>query len=218
VDIKTALLGLPVVMLILGPGPQTPSVRHFNDDRAGAQPSGFVLASMRQPSPGMWTVERTAANGYLLHAGNAAHAGGFSLAMAPHPTPADVLVSARLRLTGGSRAGGVVWNYVDVDHYSAAVLDLLRGELIWFRVVDGNKVRVEIEDDLELDGEAWHTLKVISDGSRVTVWLGGIRVLEDDRRGARSAVAVWAGVLAAGDAEAQFDDLRIEAAPDRRRR
>jgi hypothetical protein len=218
VDIKPALLALPVVLLVLGPAPQSPSVRHFNDDRPGVLPPGLVLASMRQPSPGTWTVERTAANGYLLHAANAAHAGGFSLALAPPPTPADLLVSARVRLTGGSRAGGVVWNYVDGDHYSSAVLDLRRGELIWYRVADGNKVRVEIEDDLELDGDAWHTLKVTTDGNRVSVWLGGIRVLQDERRAAPSAVPVLAGVLAAGDSEAQFDDLRIEAAPDRRRR
>ncbi len=216
--IRSLLLVLPVSLLALGPSPQAGSVRHFDDDRPGALPSGFTVAAMRQPSAGTWTVERTAANGYLVHASTTSHAGGFSLALAPGQAPIGILVSARLRLTGGTRAGGVVWNFVDANHYSAAVLDLARAELVLYRVVDGNRVRVEMEDDLELDLEAWHSLKVVSDDNRVTVSLGGVRVLQDERRTGRPVAPLRAGVLAAGDANVCFDDLRIEPAPDRRRR
>ena len=72
--------------------------------------------------------------------------------------------------------------------------------------------------NLTVDADGASVEVSVSDGNQVTIWLGGIRVLQDERRGARSVASAWAGVLAAGDAEARFDDLRIEAAPDRRRR
>jgi pyruvate,water dikinase len=173
---------------------------------------------MRQPSAGAWTVNRIASNGYLAHHGEAAHAGGFSLAVAPEETPERLLISARLRLSGGTRAGGLVWGYRDATHYYAVLLDLSRAEVVLYRVIDGNRVRVEAQDDLELDANAWHTLKVVSQDDRVVVSLGGIRVFEEEGKQFRRPLGLRAGLISAGDAEAWFDDLRIEAAPERRRR
>jgi hypothetical protein len=193
-----------------------PSVRNFDADRPGALPGGFELATLRQERPGTWLVHREEGNGWLAHRADPS-ASGFALALAPDPPLRDVEASVRLRLAGTARAGGLVWRYVDAGQYYAAVLDLAQQEIVLFRVTAGNRVILEVEDGLELDAAAWHTLKVVHDESRIAVSLGGIRVFEErDRGDDRHFTPGRSGVIAAGAADVWFDDLRI--APDRERR
>jgi hypothetical protein len=104
-----------------------------------------------------------------------------------------------------------VWHHADAGRYYAAVLDLAKGEITLFRVTEGNRVFLESEDGLELDPAAWYTLKIVHDGSRITVSLGGIRVFDErERRSDRIAGPGKVGVIVAGGSEAWFDDLRIE--------
>jgi hypothetical protein len=213
-----SVVTLAVAWAALQAASAPPPVTHtFNADGAGTLPAGFELAAMRQDGPGTWLVRRDGANGVLVHQA-ARGATGFALALAPDAPLRDVQASVRLRLTGGARAGGLVWRYADANHYYGAMLDLASAEVVLFRVTDGNRTFLEREDDLELDPSAWHTLKIVHDESRIKVSLGGIRVFEErDRRDARGAAPGKTGVLAAGAAEVWFDDLRIEADRDRRR-
>ena len=190
--------------------PQRAPAMSFDDDKPGGPPPGFTFAPWRQPAAGTWAIRRQAANGYLWHEADAT-ATGYSIALAPGPAFRDVSVTARLRLAGGSRAGGLVWRYQDEQNYYGVVLDLTQGRLTLLRVATGNRVFLEVEDDLQLDVDAWHTLRVVHDDDEVRVSLGGIRVFEEsDRRGGRTAAGGRTGVLAHGNAEVWIDDLRIE--------
>jgi hypothetical protein len=188
-----------------------PRVWTFDADRAGALPPGFTLAAMRQADAGTWLVRRDAANGLLVHDANPAHA-GFGLAIADAAPFRDGSVSVRLRLDGGARAGGVVWRYQDAENFHAAVLDLADRSLALYRIVRGNRVRVEDEEDLELDPAAWHTLKVVHDQAYVRVSLGGIRVFDERDR---TFGAGRVGLLASGGSLVSFDDF--QARPESRR-
>ena len=77
-----------------------------------------------------------------------------------------------------------------------------------YRVVNGNRIRLEREDDLELDPDAWHSLRVFQESGEIRVYLGGIRVFSERDRlpRARASVGIWAG----GDSTVMFDDFRIE--------
>jgi hypothetical protein len=188
----------------------------FDGDSAPSLPPGFELAAMRQDTPGRWLVRRDGANGALVHEATD-KATGFALALAPAAPLRDVQASVRLRLAGGARAGGLVWRYADASNYYGAILDLAKAEVVLFRVTTGNRTFLELEDDLELDTSAWHTLKIVHDESRIQVSLGGIRVFDErDRRYERDTAPGKTGVIAAGAAGVWFDDLRIE--PDRERR
>jgi hypothetical protein len=183
------------------------------DGPSGALPPGFVFAAFRQQSAGAWTLHQQDANGMLVHAASPGET-GYALAVAPGTPLGDVLVSTRLRLAAGARAGGVAWRYQDENNFYMAVLDLDRGELTLSRMLNGNRIELEREDDLELDASAWHVLKVVHDQAEVSISLGGIRVFEErDRRFGGTGSA---GVVAAGNGEVWFDDLRIE--PGQRRR
>jgi hypothetical protein len=171
---------------------------------------------MRQDGPGTWTARRDGTNGFLVHSPGPTQ-GGYAVALAPGEPQSDVIVSARLRLAGGARAGGVVWRHQDDNNFYAAVLDLTQGTLFMYLIRNGNRVTVESEDDLELDPAAWHTLRVVHERASVYVSLGGIRVFEE--RGGRLERTFGpgrAGLLAAGDSEVWFDDLRVEPGRPRR--
>ena len=186
---------------------QSVIVHSFDTDAPGTLPSGFVVAPFRQAAPGSWAVIASGPQQYLAH--SAGRQDGWTLAIDSGQRWNGVVLSARLRLAGGARAGGLVWRYQDPTNFRAVLLDLVNHKITGYRISGGNRFTFDGEDGLELDAEAWHTVKVVQESDEVTVSLGGIRVFRDeDRRGARSHDGL-VGVLAAGDAEVWVDDLRI---------
>lgn len=188
------------------------AVRTFDEDAIGAPPPGFTFATARQQTPGRWLVHTEGANHYLAHAAEPAAARGFSLAVLDAPHPAQMRASVRLKFTDGDRVGGLVWRYQDADNFYVAALDLRVQELALYRVVRGNRIRLDEEDELELDESAWHSLRVVQDDDDIRVSLGGIGVMRArDRTLAESGRAgVWSG----GGATTWFDDFRVEPERD----
>lgn len=182
------------------------SARTFDTESVGRPPAGFTFHVARDRTTPRWLVEREQANGVLAHRGDAGHA-GFSLALLATSAPPDLSLSARLRLSGGQRSGGIVWGVQDADNYYLARLDLDRQDIALYRVTAGNRTRIEGEDDLELDPTAWHTLRVVQQEESIRVYLGGIRVLRARDRTFNKGGRV--GLWCAGDAVAHFDDLRV---------
>ncbi len=194
-------------------------VHTFDRDAPNRPPAGFVFAAMRQSDAGRWRVRRQGSTAALVHDANAA-ADGYALAVEDRPPGRPASLSARVRLEGGARSGGLVWRYTDAQNYDALVLDLRRGTLALYRVRDGNRVRVEFEDDLELDPAGWHTLQVKLDADATRASIGGVRVFahhHDDRR-AHDVSVGRVGLVATGDSTVAFDDLRVEAGREDRDR
>jgi hypothetical protein len=216
---KTLRLTLVVAWLAAGiaVSAQTLLSRAFDTDKAGAPPPGFTFATFRPGPTSQWLVRGPAAQGHVAHlaAPGASTPGNtpYAIALADGPAVEDQVVSVRLRLAGGTRSGGLVWRYRDIRNFYAAVLDLTDGDLALYRILSGNSTRLEFEDGLELDVNAWHTLKVTHDDEEISVSLGGIRVFEDNSRRNRGGGAGAVGLFARSDSEVWFDDLRL----DRRR-
>jgi hypothetical protein len=181
----------------------------FDGDGVGRPPPGFTFRVVRDAAPARWAVQRDGTNGFLAHAGDASARDAFSLALIDAPMGDAASVSARTRLAGTRGAVGIVWRVQDADNYYLARLDLdgKEQDLGLYRIVNGNRVRVDGEDDLELDRSAWHTLKAVQERDEIRVYLGGIRVLRArDRTFTRpGAIGLWC----TGDAIAHFDDVRV---------
>ena len=188
-------------------------VRTFEGETVGKAPAGFVFRVARESAPAHWVLQREGPNSFLAHLGESSMRGGFSLAILETPLPARAtFVSARTRRAGQDGSLGVVWRVQDADNYYLAKLDLARQDIGLYRVVRGNRVRIEGEDDLELDPNAWHTLKIVQEETDIRVYIGGIRVLRArDRTFAASGAA---GLWSTGDAIAHFDDVRIGTEKD----
>ena len=188
--------------------------RTFDQEAVGAPPAGFSFAAARLPAAGPWLVRADGANRYLAHPSTASVSEGFSLAVLDTLPPVDLRLSARIKLVNGTRVGGLVWRYQNPENFLAVSLDLEGQAMALYRVVRGNRIRLEFEDDLELDRDAWHVVRVEHADGRIRVSLGGIGVMRArDRVVAESGRAgVWSG----GGAAAWFDDLRIEPELDDR--
>jgi hypothetical protein len=205
---------LAVLLAVGAVAAQRAPARTFETDPAGAAPPGFTFAATRQPQAGTWVVRADSGGHHLVHEADDPVQPGVSLAMIPAPALLrDVVVAVRIKLTGGG-SGGLVWHYEDAQNYYAVGLDLARHELAMYRVVQGNRIRVDREDDLELDDHAWHSLKVVHEDNSARVYLSGIRVFEvRDRTFRAGATGLWA----ASGSRVAFDDLRTEPAKERER-
>jgi len=193
---------------------QSVVLRTFDDDKIGAPPAGFVLAAGRDAAADRWTVKREstdkarAESRVLAHEGNPSPTDSFAVAVLSGVSYQDVSVSVRLKAISGGKTAGVVWKYQDPMNHYFAQLDLTKQEVAIYRVASGNRIRLEREDDLELDPDAWHSLKVFQEDGELRVYLGGIRVFSERDRVVRgpAGVGVWVG----GDSTVLFDDFRVE--------
>ena len=183
-------------------------LRTFDDDKIGAPPAGFVTAAGRDAAADRWTVKRDGTARMLVYDGKPSPSDSFAVAIFSPTQYGDVQVSVRLKTVGGARTAGLVWKYHDpLNHYSAQ-LDLVRQEIAMYRVANGNRIRLEREDDLELDPDAWHSLKIFQEHGEIRVYLGGIRVFTERDRSPRATAKV--GMWVSGDSVVLFDDFRIE--------
>jgi hypothetical protein len=188
-------------------------VRTFEEDKIGAPPAGFSAAAGRDAVADRWTVSREGKGQVVLHQGHTSPPDGFAVAILSGAQYQDVAVSVRLKATGGSRSAGLVWNYQDPLNHYMVQLDLVRQELAIYRVSSGNRIRLEREDDLELDPDAWHSLKILQEDGQIRVYLGGIRVFGERDRQPRGAASV--GLWSSGETTVMFDDFRVEEETDK---
>jgi hypothetical protein len=187
---------------------QSAIVRTFDDDKIGAPPAGFVTAAGRDAAADRWTIRREGNARVLFHEGKAAPSDSFAVAIFSGAQYSDVELSVRLKATGGGRAAGLVWKYQDPNNHYSAQLDLVRQEVVMYRVASGNRIRLEREDDLELDPDAWYSMKIRQEDGQIRVYLGGIRLFSERDRLPRTPASV--GIWVAGDSTVMFDDFRVE--------
>ena len=204
------------LIVLLAPGESVVAQRtawSFEDLPAGRPPAGFLFVSSPREQSGQWAVVRDGTNSVLgqLRQGPS----GVQVAVVEGPSIADLALSVRVRLLEGARSAGVVWHYRDADNYYLARLDLREQDVRIYRVVAGNRTRLEEEDDLELEAGAWHVLKVEHRGTRMRLLVNGVPVGDArDRTGQEGgAVGLWTS-----DSMAWFDDLSVQPAPGERGR
>ena len=175
----------------------------FRGARPGTLPSGFRTLSSVGDEPGRWqvvVVDRDTALGQT-----ALGRSGYRLAVRADVSLVDVHAGARLRMATGDRAAGLAWRVQDAQNYFAARLDFDDNEVVLYKFVRGNRVRLDRRTGLRLDAGAWHELSIEHRGSRVRVWLNGVPVAhdEDDTPQVAGTVGFWMP----GDGTAHFERL-----------
>jgi hypothetical protein len=181
----------------------------FDDVSPGRTPPGFTFIDGQPAQPAAWQILRDGVGTVLAHGAQARS--GIDLAVVSGTSFGSVALSARVRFPDAAHAAGIAWRYRDPANYHSLALDLRAQSLRIYRVVAGNRTRLEDEDDLELDATAWHTLKVEDSGTRMRVWLDGVPVADARNRSLQEPGAV--GVWTSGEATVWFDDLQAEPLP-----
>ena len=203
-----ALLGTLAALTAVAYVAGADATRTFDDDPVASRPPGFTFAATRQAVSDQWIVERDGSNRFLTHPRDASGRPGYALAVLDDAESKDLAIAVRLKFTGGNREGGLIWRYQDASNFYSARLDLLDQRMAIDRVVRGNRIRIEGEDDLELDVTAWHVLRVRHEKDRIRVYLGGVKVFDTIDRTFREPGGV--GLFASGESAISFDDFRVE--------
>lgn len=175
----------------------------FDHVPAGTTPPNFEMVGSPQRPDGRWVVVQDGRNRVLAQLEE--QTGAHRLLVERTATFADVAVSVRYRGLSGDRAAGVVWRYGEGgDHYLAR-LNLAQQRASLYKVVRGTRSRIAGLDHLELDREAWHTVKVEHRGDLIRMWINGIPVAETRDRTVLAAGRI--GVWTSSNSTAWFDDL-----------
>lgn len=201
-----AIFALASLVVTGGAAAQQGTTWSFDDQPAGKPPPAFVFAGSPRDQVGQWVIVREGSNGVLAQVQQGRP--GARLAVVEGTSFADLILSTRIRFAEGAGSAGLVWRYRDAENYYLAALDLRRQAIRIYRVVRGNRTRLEDEDDLELDATIWHALKVEHQGMRTRVWINGVPIANARDRTLQEAGAI--GLWTAGDAVAWFDDLHVE--------
>ncbi len=203
---RAAVLVLALLLMTSGAAAQQGATWSFDDRPDGAPPPAFVFASGPEDQAGEWIIRREGSNGVLAQVRLGRP--GAQLAVVEGTSFADLILSTRIRFAEGAGSAGLVWRYRDAENYYLAALDLRTQAIRIYRVVRGNRTRLEDEDDLELDATIWHALKVEHQGMRTRVWINGVPIANARDRTLQGAGAI--GLWTAGDSVAWFDDLHVE--------
>jgi hypothetical protein len=131
----------------------------------------------------------------------------------------DMTLSVSLKPMGGTmdKSQGLIWRVQDKDHYYAVLANALDSRLHLLKMLDGQpqeiasapiQITVQFEQDAPTPTWGWYTLKVETEGSRITVWFDGEKTLEaNDRTFMRSGKI---GCITHADSIALFDDFSIQ--------
>jgi hypothetical protein len=177
----------------------------FDLTSVGGVPSGLVLAETAGAgTPASWRVERESGDGFLrVETSNSGHT--YNLCIAEGEPRGDVDLSVRLRADTGEedQGGGLIWGVQDADNYYVTRWNPLEDNTRIYKVEDGTRHQFQ-SADTQLDPSDWHTLRVVREGARMTVFLDGEQILDhtDETFGA-GRVGLWTKA----DASVSFDDF-----------
>ena len=155
----------------------------------------------------------------LIQAADLAEPDHYPIAMLRDVQAKDVTLSAYLKPMGGTmdQSQGLIWRVQDKDNYYAVLANALDSQLHLLKIVDGQpqeitsapiQIAVQFEQDAPTPTWGWYTLKVETEGSRITVWFDGEKTLEaTDSTFMRSGKL---GFITHSDSVALFDDLSIQ--------
>jgi hypothetical protein len=155
----------------------------------------------------------------LIQAATLAQPDHYPIALLRDVQAKDVTLSVYLKPMGGTldQSQGLLWRVKDKDNYYAVLASALDSQLHLVRMVDGEakeiasapiQVAVQFEQDAPTATWGWYTLKVETEGSRITVWFNGDKTLEaTDQTFMRSGKV---GLITHADSVALFDDLAVK--------
>jgi 3-keto-disaccharide hydrolase len=176
---------------------------------SAGRPFWRVYLDRFAPSPGL----------VLIQAATLAQPDHYPIALLRDVQAKDVTLSAYLKPMGGTmdQSQGLIWRVQDKDNYYAVLANVLDSELHLLKMVDGQpqeiasapiQIAVQFEQDAPSPTWGWSTLKVETEGSRITVWFDGQKKLETTDRTVLRAGRV--GLVTHADSIALFDDLSVK--------
>ena len=180
----------------------------FEEAPAGGPPEGFEVISAQSPV-GHWVVEQHGGERVLAQteATPEDKRGRHSFAIVEGGASGDVVVRVRIKLVSEDGQAGLAFRYQDLDNHYLMVLDARQRKIRLVRVVDGNRVAIHGQDDVELETGVWYQLKVRLRGPAIAVRLHGLRLFDAKDRSLPEDGRI--GFFCDDHTRAYFDDLSV---------
>ncbi|MPZ18127.1 MAG: hypothetical protein GEV06_09480 [Luteitalea sp.] len=187
-------------------GSDEETVVTFDQAKSGTLPDLFRTMSSSDEEAGTWTVQHI--DGRPVLSQTTIGDRGYRLAALKDMRIEHFRAGVRLRVGKGDEAAGLAWRVQDAENYYAVRLDINDHELIVYKFVGGNRVRLERLERLRLERDQWHEILVEHVGERLRVWLNDIPVASERDNSLHSpgALAFWLP----GDSTAHFERLWYE--------
>ena len=185
---------------------------NFDSYTAGALPAEWKSGVTGSGAP-RWTIERDAsapsAPNVLKQSGH----GTFPWCV-KSASITDGSVEVKMKPVSGreDQAGGVVWRWKDGDNYYVARANALENNVSLYYTERGRRITIKYVD-APVPANAWHTLRVEFQGTRIRVLLDGTAYIErdDEHIVGPGAVGVWTKA----DSVTAFDDFAYGPKPTR---
>lgn len=136
--------------------------------------------------------------------------GTFNLAWTGQIRFQDGAVEVKVRAGEGSidQGGGPIWRARDANNYYIARWNPLENNFRVYYVKDGRRVQLDTAD-VNVAADAWHTIRIEQQGSHITCYLDGAKLLEADDSTLPEAGGV--GLWTKADAASLFDDFVVQS-------
>jgi hypothetical protein len=182
----------------------------FERGRAGHPPEGFEIVGTMPPAP-HWVVQREAGQNVLAQtvATPEDKIGRHSFALVERGVYRDVVLRARIKLLTEYGQAGLVFRYRDRDNHYLLTLDARQRKIRLVRVVDGNRVSIHGEDDVDVQIGVWYQLQVRLEGPAIAARMYGLRLFEAKDRSLPEEGRI--GFFCDDHTRAHFDDLEVTA-------
>ncbi len=193
----------------------------FDDERAGALPSGWRSAITQKGALPRWEIvpdpSAPTKPNVLAQLSSEPGRAQFPLAVYEKANYRNGDLSVKFKPISGKvdQAAGLVWRYRDENNYYIVRANALEDNVVLYKVEGGKRTSLAPRGtsadtygvDHEVPGGRWSTLRVVFEGPLFTVFLDGEKLFEVEDRTFAEAGSV--GLWTKADSVTHFDDLQI---------
>lgn len=204
------LLPMSMLLFACGPTASRPSADAVTFDTA-ERLADFDFGASRDGGPGKWSVIDNDAGRGLAQTGPEPNENRLAFAFYRPFSGRDVYVSTRFLTNSGKneQTAGLVVRFRSPDDYYAVCADALENNVTLYRVASGRRETIG-GMDVNVSGEARHTLGIAANEDRLTVFFDGKELfVAIDRRfpGPPGKVGLWTHT----DSMTLFEALEVSA-------
>ena len=195
---------MALAAMAFGALPAHAETRNFDDDTAGALPSGWIQGITGRGTA-RWVVERDASAPSKPNVLKQSGVATFAWCVRNGTSLEDGFVEVKFKPISGrqDQAGGVVWRWKNGDNYYIARANALENNVSLYHTT-GRRNTIKYVD-APVPANVWHRLRVEFDGTAIKVALDGKTYIELEDSHIRGAGAV--GMWTKADSVTSFDDF-----------
>lgn len=181
----------------------------FSADEVDNVPSSWEVAQTGKGEGSVWKVVADESAPSMAGFGLAQTAESprsmFNLCVVKDVRFRDVQLTVAFKAVAGSvdQGGGLVWRYVDANHYYVCRFNPLEDNLRIYKVIVGKRTQLA-SVDVELAANQWHTLTVTMQGDLIVCDVDSTQLsVRDDALTDAGRIGLWTKA----DAQTHFDTL-----------